>query len=145
MKLTIVTGTALAMATAACTSAGIAEAGRSAPDTAIASREGSWPAEFAGRSFEVVAPSGVNNVVNLAADGSLTVVPALGGGVVKGTWTSKGAALCTRFVPRGEECWDPAAVVAGTGEFVTVRSNRGQQLRIRLLGAREEQLLDGAR
>ena len=138
MKLTIVGG-ALGIATAACTSV------ESAPEAAIAGSGDEWPAEFAGRSFEVVGAGGVNNVVNLAADGSLTVFPRLGAGVVEGSWRSKDGTLCTRFIPRGEECWDPAPVVAGNGEFVTVRSDRGQQLRIRLLGAREERLLDGAR
>lgn len=144
MKPMILTSTALALALTACTSVEVADSGEDVPQTAIASYEEAWPAEFAGRTFEIVTPSGVTNVVNLAPDGSMTIIPELSTDVVKGTWTSRADGLCTRFTPRGEECWDSAPVVAANGDFVTVRSDRGQELKIRLLNEREEEALDAS-
>jgi len=144
MKPIMLTGTALALAATACTSVEVADSGESVPQAAIASYEQGWPAEFAGRTFEIVTPSGVTNVVNLAPDGAMTIIPELSTDVVKGTWVSKAEGLCTRFVPRGEECWDSAPVIAANGDFVTVRSDRGQELKIRLLNEREEEALDAS-
>lgn len=130
MKLTILAGGAVAAA--AWAGATLAEDGES------------WPAEFSGRTFEIVTGSGATNVVTLAPDGALTVIPKLGADVATGRWTSRDGVLCTRFVPRGTECWDPATVVAANGERVTVRSDRGQDLRIRLLNGAGEELVDGS-
>lgn len=144
MKLVILTGAALGLA--ACTSVEIADTGESVPETAIASYNSpeGWPAEFSGKTFEIVTRSGVTNVVNLAPDGSMTIIPELSTDVVKGKWAAKGDTLCTSFTPRGEDCWDSAPVVAANGEFVTVRSDRGQELKIRLLNEREEELVDAS-
>ena len=132
MKLTKFAGAALALAASSAAAAQSAGSER---------QEGeSWPAEFAGRTFQIVTPSGMTNWVSLGAGGTLTALPRHGtAGAVDGTWRSKDGALCTRFVPRGEECWDPAAVVAAHGEVVTVRSHRGQALKIRLLNGPGEQ------
>jgi hypothetical protein len=133
MKLTKFAGAALALAASSAAAAQSTEPEREAEGE-------SWPAEFAGRTFQIVTPSGMTNWVSLEARGTLTALPRHGSaGAVDGTWTSKDGALCTRFVPRGEECWDPAAVVAAHGEVVTVRSHRGQALKIRLLNGAEEQ------
>ena len=144
MKPFILTGSALALATAACTSVEVADSGESVPQTAIASYEEGWPAEFSGQTFEIVTPSGVTNVVNLAPDGTMTIVPELSTDVVKGKWAAKGDQLCTQFSPRGEECWASAPVIAANGDFVTLRSDRGQELRIRLLNEREEEAFDAS-
>lgn len=146
MKLTVLTGAALGLATAACTSVEIADTGEYVPESAIASYNDpdGWPAEFSGRTFEIVTRSGVTNVVNLAPDGTMTIIPELSTDVVKGSWSAKGETLCTAFAGRSEECWDSSAVVAANGEFVAVRSDRGQQLRIRLLNEREEEILDAS-
>ena len=116
-------------------------AGGRAPLAASAGEAGSWPPAFAGRTFEIVTASGVRSVVSLAPGGAMTIVPALSADVVTGTWVSRAEGLCTRFARRGEECWDPASVLAAHGEFVPVRSDRGQELKIRLLDGREEQAL----
>ena len=144
MKLIMLTGTALGLATAACTSVEIADSGEYVPETAIASYEEGWPAEFSGQTFEIVSRGGVTNVVNLAPDGSMTIIPELSTDVVKGTWAARGEALCTRFAARAEECWNSAAVIAANGDFVTVRSDRGQELKIRLLNENEEELVDAS-
>jgi hypothetical protein len=144
MKPIILSGTTLALAAAGCTSVEVADTGESVPQAAIASYEEGWPAEFFGQTFEIVTPSGVTNVVNLAPDGTMTIVPELSTDVVKGKWAARGAELCTEFSPRGEECWASAPVIAANGDFVTVRSDRGQQLKIRLLNEREEEALDAS-
>ena len=83
-------------------------------------------------------------MVNLAPDGSMTIIPELSTDVVKGKWSARGEAQCTQFSSRSEECWNSAPVMAGNGDFVTVRSDRGQELRIRLLNEHEEELVDAS-
>ena len=146
MKPIILASAPLALALAGCTSVEVADTGEYVPQTAIASYNdpNGWPAEFSGRTFEIVTPSGITNVVNLAPDGSMTIIPELSTDVVKGQWTARGEQLCTRFNPRGEECWDSAPVVAANGDFVTVRSDRGQELKIRMLNENEEERVDAS-
>ena len=146
MKLTFLTPLAAALAVSACSSVEVADTGESVPQSAIASYNDpdGWPAEFSGRTFEIRTPSGVTNVVNLAPDGTMTIVPELSTDVVKGFWVARGDTLCVNYAPRGEECWDSAAVVAANGEFVRLQSNRGTQLRVRLLNEREEEEFDAS-
>ena len=147
MKLTILTSLAAALAVSACASTvEIADTGEPIPATAIAAYDepDGWPAEFSGRTVEILTPSGIMNVVNLAPDGTMTIIPELSTDVVKGTWGTKGDALCINFAPRGEECWDSAAVIAANGEYVNLRSDRGTELKVRLLNEREEELVDAS-
>ena len=144
MKLAILTSLGAAFAASACVQ--VAETGETVPQSSLAAYEDydGWPAEFSGRTVEIVTPSGIRNVVNLAPDGTMTIIPALSLDVVKGTWGSKGDELCVNFEPRGEECWDAAAVTAANGDFATLTSNRGNELKIRLLNEREEELVDAS-
>ena len=146
MKPTIVTPLAAALAASACTSVEIADTGESVPQSAIAAYDepDGWPAEFSGRTVEIMTRSGVLNVVNLAPDGTMTIVPELSTDVVKGTWGTKGESICINFAPRGEECWDADAVIAANGDFVDLRSDRGTELKVRLLNEREEELVDAS-
>jgi hypothetical protein len=64
--------------------------------------------------------------------------------VVKGTWGTKGDNICINFAPRGEECWNSAAVIAANGDAVNLRSDRGTELKVRLLNEREEELVDAS-
>lgn len=146
MKLTILAGPSMALATAGCSSVMVADNGEPVPETATAYYldDDGLPAEFAGRTVEIVTPNGITNVVNLAPDGTMTIVPELSLDVVKGTWASQGDDLCINFAPRGEECWDSAAVIAANGDYVNLRSNRGNQLKVRLLDEREEELVDAS-
>ena len=146
MKLTILPPVAAAFALTACASVEIADTGEAVPETAIAAyhEPDGWPAEFSGRTVEIMTRSGVLNVVNLAPDGTMTIIPELSTDVVKGTWGTKGDAICINFAPRGEECWDSAAVIAANGEYVNLRSDRGTELKVRLLNEREEELVDAS-
>ena len=144
MKLKFLTPLAAALAAGACTSVEVADTGESVPQTAIASYDEGWPAEFSGRTVEILTPSGVLNVVNLAPDGTMTIIPELSFDVVKGTWGMKGDLLCVNFAPRGEECWDSAAVIAANGDYVNLTSNRGTDLKVRLLNEREEEEVDAS-
>jgi hypothetical protein len=145
MKLTILTPVA-ALAVTACASVEFADTGEPVPESAIAAYDqpNGWPAEFSGRTVEIQTRSGVINVVNLAPDGTMTIIPELSTDVVKGTWGTKGDAICINFAPRGEECWDADAVVAANGDFVELRSDRGTELEVRLLNEREEELVDAS-
>lgn len=146
MKLTILTPLAAAAAVSACTSVEVADTGEAVPETAIAAYDqpDGWPAEFAGRTVEITTKSGIVNVVNLAPDGTMTIVPELSTDVVKGTWGTKGDNICVNFAPRGEECWNADAVIAANGDAVNLRSDRGTELAIRLLNEREEELVDAS-
>lgn len=146
MKLIILPSLAIALAASGCTSVQVAETGESVPESAIAAYqdEDGWPAEFSGRTVEIVTPAGITNVVNLAPDGTMTIIPELSTDVVKGTWAARDDALCIDFAPRGEECWNSAAVIAANGEFVNLRSDRGNELKVRLLNEREEELVDAS-
>ena len=147
MKLTILTSLAVALAVSACASTvEVADTGEPVPTTAIAAYDepDGWPAEFSGRTVEITTPSGIFNVVNLAPDGTMTIIPELSTDVVKGTWGTKGDQICINFAPRGEECWDSAAVIAANGDPVKLRSDRGTELTVRLLNEREEELADAS-
>ena len=146
MKLTILTPVAAALEATACTSVEVADTGEAVPQAAIAAYDepDGWPAEFSGRTVEIQTKSGVVNVVNLAPDGTMTIVPELSTDVVKGTWGTKGDAICINFAPRGEECWNSAAVIAANGDAVNLRSDRGTELKVRLLNEREEELVDAS-
>ena len=146
MKLTILTPVAAALAATACTSVEVADTGEAVPQAAIAAYDepDGWPAEFSGRTVEIQTKSGVVNVVNLAPDGTMTIIPELSTDVVKGTWGTKGDNICINFAPRGEECWDAAAVIAAGGDFVDLRSDRGTKLKVRLLNERQEELVDAS-
>ena len=143
MKLTILTPLA-ALAVTACSTVEVADTGESVPQTAIASYDEGWPAEFSGRTVEIETPSGVLNVVNLAPDGTMTIIPELSLDVVKGKWGMKGDKLCINFAPRGEECWDSAAVIAANGDYVNLTSDRGTNLKVRLLNEAEEERVDAS-
>ena len=146
MKLTVISSLAAAFAASGCSSVMVAETGAPVPETAIAAYQDpdGWPAEFSGRTVEIVTPAGITNVVNLAPDGTMTIIPELSTDVVKGSWTAKDDALCINFAPRGEECWDSEPVIAANGEFVRLRSDRGNELKVRLLNEREEELVDAS-
>ena len=144
MKLTIVTPLAAALAATACTSVEMADTGESVPQTAIATYDEGWPAEFSGRTVEIVTRDGTLNIVNLAPDGTLTIIPELSLDVVKGTWGTRGDQVCINFAPRGEECWDSAAVIAANGDYVNLTSNRGTNLKVRLLNESEEEEVDAS-
>jgi len=146
MRLTIVTPLAIALAATACTSVEVADTGESVPQTAIVAYDqpDGWPAEFSGRTVEIQTRSGIVNVVNLAPDGTMTIIPELSTDVVKGTWGTKGENICVNFAPRGEECWDSASVIAANGDFVSLRSDRGTELKVRLLNEREEEIVDAS-
>jgi len=146
MKLTILTPVAAALAATACTSVEVADTGEAVPQAAIAAYDepDGWPAEFSGRTVEIQTKSGVVNVVNLAPDGTMTIIPELSTDVVKGTWGTKGDNICINFAPRGEECWNSAAVIAANGDAVNLRSDRGTELKVRLLNEREEELVDAS-
>ena len=91
MKLTNLTPIA-ALAVSACASTvEVADTGEAIPATAIAAYDepDGWPAEFSGRTVEITTRSGIVNVVNLAPDGTMTIVPELSTDVVKGTWGTK--------------------------------------------------------
>jgi len=143
MKLTILTPLA-ALAVTACTSIEMADTGESVPQSAIASYDEGWPAEFSGRTVEIVTRDGTLNVVNLAPDGTMTIIPELSLDVVKGKWGTRGDKVCINFAPRGEECWDSAAVIAANGDFVNLTSDRGTNLKVRLLNEHEEEEVDAS-
>ena len=124
MKLTILTPIAAAVAVSACTTVEVAE--------------------FSGRTVEITTKSGIVNVVNLAPDGTMTIIPELSTDVVKGTWGTKGDNICINFAPRGEECWNADAVIAANGDAVKLRSDRGTELAVRLLNEREDELVDAS-
>ena len=144
MKLNILIGLPLPFAAAACLQ--VDGTGELVPQSAIAAYDepDGWPAEFSGRTVEIVTPSGVTNIVNLAPDGTMTIIPELSTDVVKGTWGTKGDNICINFAPRGEECWNSAAVIAANGDAVNLRSDRGTELKVRLLNEREEELVDAS-
>ena len=144
MKLTIPISLGTALAVSGCIQD--TQTAKLVPETAIAAYDDAdgWPAEFSGRTVEIVTPAGVTNVVNLAPDGTLTIVPEFSLDVVKGTWAARDKALCINFAPRGEECWDSAAVIAANGDFVNLRSDRGNEMKVRLLNEREEELVDAS-
>lgn len=146
MKLTVLFPVAAALAASGCSSVMVVDSGEAVPETAVANYldEDGLPAEFSGRTVEIVTKSGITNVVNLAPDGTMTIVPELSTDVVKGSWAAKDDALCINFAPRGEECWDSAAVIAANGDFVNLRSDRGNELKVRLLNEREEELVDAS-
>ena len=147
MKLTILTPIAAALALSACASTvEVADTGEPVPASAIAADDqpDGWPAEFSGRTVEIKTRSGIVNIVNLAPDGTMTIIPALSTDVVKGTWGTKADKLSINFAPRGEECWDADAVIAAGGDFVDLRSDRGTELKVRLLNERQEELVDAS-
>jgi len=146
MKLTILSSLAAACAASGCTSVIVADTGETVPASSVAAYqdEDGWPAEFSGRTVEIVTPAGITNIVNLAPDGTVTIVPELSTAVVKGRWVAKDDSLCIDFAPRGEECWASEQVIAANGEFVNLRSDRGNEMKVRLLNEREEELVDAS-
>ena len=146
MKLTTLTPLAAAVAVSACTTVEVADTGEAVPASAIAAYDqpDGWPAEFSGRTVEITTKSGIMNVVNLAPDGTVTIIPELSTDVVKGTWGTKGENICINVAPRGEECWNADAVIAANGDAVKLRSDRGTELAVRLLNEREEELVDAS-
>jgi hypothetical protein len=141
MKLTILTGAAAALALSACASYRVADTGEPVPQTALAPLE-AWPNELRGHTLEVYSKSGSLNAVNLAPEGKLSIIPELGDKVVVGTWMADGEKLCTDYAPRGQECWPYKAVLAANGDYVRLRSDKGQTLTVRLLSRDEERLLE---
>ena len=146
MKLAIFPPLTAALALSACASVEVADTGEAVPESAVVAYDepDGWPAEFSGRTVEIETKSGVINVVNLAPDGTMTIIPELSTDVVKGTWGTKGENICINFAPRGEECWDADAVIAANGDSVNLRSDRGTELKVRLLNEREEELVDAS-
>ena len=142
MKLTILTGAAAALALSACASTyRTADTGEPVPQAALAPLD-AWPADLRGQTLEVYTENGWANAVNLAPEGKLSIIPELGDKVVVGTWMADGDALCTDYAPRGKECWPYKAVLAANGEYVRLRSDKGQTLTVRLLNRDEERLLE---
>ena len=146
MKLTILIPLAALAVTACASTVEVADTGQLVPASAIAAYDqpDGWPAEFSGRTVEITTRSGIVNVVNLAPDGTMTIIPELSTDVVKGTWGTKDDNICVNFVPRGEECWNSASVIAANGDYVNLRSDRGTELTVRLLNEREEELVDAS-
>jgi hypothetical protein len=147
MKLTTATALAgVALAASACSTLQVADTGETVPGTATAAyyEPDGWPAEFSGRTVEIQTKGGVMNVVNLAPDGTMTIIPELSTDVVKGTWGTKDDNICVNFAPRGEECWNSASVIAANGDYVNLRSDRGTELKVRLLNEREEEFVDAS-
>ena len=132
---------ALALSLGACSTMQLAETGEAVPASAIVPYE-QWPAEFAGHTVLIETDSGWVNAVNLAPDGTMTIVPELGAAALKGYWGTKGEGLCVNYAPRGEECWAYKEVLAANGEWVRLRSTRGQTLNVRLLSEEEEDLVE---
>jgi len=132
---------ALAVSLGACSTFEVAETGQEVPASAIVPYD-QWPAEFAGNTVLIETDQGFVNAVNLAPDGTMTIIPELGAAAVKGYWGTRGDALCVNYAPRGEECWAHNAVVAANGEWVRLQSTRGQTLNVRLLSEQEEDLLE---
>ena len=141
MKLTILTGAVAALTLSACSTYETADTGERVPQTALAPLE-AWPADLQGQTLEVYTENGWANAVNLAPEGKLSIVPELGEKVVVGTWMADGDALCTDYAPRGKECWPYKAVLAANGDYVRLRSDKGQTLTVRLLSRDEERLLE---
>jgi hypothetical protein len=141
MKLTILTGAAAALALSACSTYQTADTGETVPQTALAPLE-AWPADLQGQTLEVYTENGWANAVNLAPEGKLSIVPELGEKVVVGTWMAVGEKLCTDYAPRGQECWPYKAVLAANGDYVRLRSDKGQTLTVRVLSRDEERLLE---
>lgn len=140
MKLTILTA-AVALAATGCTSYQVADTGESVPQTALAPLD-AWPADLQGQTLEVYSENGWASAVNLAPEGKLSIVPELGDKVVVGTWMANGDALCTDYAPRGKECWAYKAVLAANGDYVRLKSDKGQILTVRQLNRDEERLLE---
>lgn len=140
MKLTILTA-AVALAATGCTSYQVADTGESVPQTALAPLD-AWPADLQGQTLEVYSENGWASAVNLAPEGKLSIVPELGDKVVVGTWMANGDALCTDYAPRGKECWPYKAVLAANGDYVRLKSDKGQILTVRQLNRDEERLLE---
>ena len=92
---------ALAASLGACSTIQVAETGEEVPASAIVPYE-QWPAEFAGNTVLIETDSGWVNAVNLAPDGTMTIIPELGAAAVKGYWGTKGDGLCVSDAPRGE-------------------------------------------
>ena len=132
---------ALALSLGACSTIQVAETGEQVPASAIMPYE-QWPAEFAGNTVLIETDSGWVNAVNLAPDGTMTIVHELGAAAVKGYWGTKGDALCVNYAPRGEECWAHDAVLAANGQWVRLQSTRGETLNVRLLSEDEEELVE---
>jgi hypothetical protein len=141
MKLTILTATATALTLSACATYETADTGVPVPQTALAPLE-AWPADLQGQTLEVYTENGWANAVNLAPEGKLSIIPELGDKVVDGTWMADGDALCTDYAPRGKECWPYKAVLAANGDYVRLRSDKGQTLTVRVLSRDEERLLE---
>ena len=140
MKLTILTA-AVALAATGCTSYQVADTGEPVPQTALAPLD-AWPADLQGQTLEVYSENGWASAVNLAPEGKLSIVPELGDKVVVGTWMANGDALCTDYAPRGKECWPYKAVLAANGDYVCLKSDKGQILTVRQLNRDEERLLE---
>jgi hypothetical protein len=136
----ILTGLAAALSISACANYQVADTGEAIPQTAIAPYS-EWPTDLEGRTLEIRSQTGWTSVANLAPDGTLRIVPELGTHVIKGTWGEKGDALCVNYAPRGEECWAYKEVVAANGGYVDLLSDRGQQLRVRLMTENDEALV----
>ena len=125
----------------ACATYAVNETGAAVPQSAIEPYT-EWPTELAGRTAEIRTENGVTNIVNFAPDGTMQIQPGPGLPVVQGYWGLKNTMACVNFAPRGEECWNYRPVIAANGQPVTVTSNRGQTLRIRLLTRAEAEAVD---
>jgi hypothetical protein len=131
----------LALPLGACTSFQLAETGEDVPASALVPYE-QWPAEFAGNTVLIETEGGWVNAVNLAPDGTMTIVPELAAAAIKGQWGTRGEALCVSYEPRGEECWPYKSVLAANGDWVRLQSDRDQVLNVRLLSEDEEALVE---
>lgn len=141
MSIKLASCLALAVPLAACGTYQLAETREAVPASAIKPYE-EWPAEFAGNTVLIETENGWVNAVNLAPDGTMTIVPELASEAIEGSWGTRGEALCVNYAPRGEECWAREAVLAANGEWVRLQSDRGQILSVRLLSEDEEALIE---
>jgi hypothetical protein len=73
------------------------------------------------------------NTIYLDGDGSLRIVSEGDGGVSHGRWFARGDNVCVEWRPRGRECW-PFNQVADSGAPSVITSDRGQTIRVRVLG-----------
>ena len=132
---------ALSLPVAACSSYQLAGTGEAVPESAIKPYE-ELPTEFAGNTVLIETEDGWVNAVNLAPDGTMTIIPELSSDAIAGQWGTKGEALCVDYAPRGEECWPYKSVLAANGEWVRLQSDRGQILSVRLLNENEEDAIE---
>jgi hypothetical protein len=87
-------------------------------------------AELAGHSLRLVAANGQNSTLSFRRDGR--VRSTFGAQSAEGRWNIERGSLCFTWARNFRECW-PYASPFQRGRTVTVRSNRGNVVRVTLL------------